>query len=64
MMHSSFKEKVRDMQEATHMKCEKCGSENVIEGKLSTGTAALYLISAWKTRRLSLTLSDPASMLC
>lgn len=33
------------------MKCEKCGSENVIEGKLSTGTAALYLISAWKTRR-------------
>ena len=46
------------------MKCEKCGPENVIEGKLSTETAALYLISAWKTRRLSLTLSDPASMLC
>ena len=64
MMRSVYKEKVRDIQEVTYMKCEKCGSENVIEGKLSTGTAVLYLISAWKTRRLSLTLSDPASMLC
>ena len=37
------------------MKCEKCGSENVIEGKLSTGTGGLVFTTKTAQKHLPFT---------
>ena len=37
------------------MKCEKCGSENVMEGKLSTGLGGLVFTTAKSQRKLPFT---------
>ena len=37
------------------MKCEKCGSENVVEGKLSTGTGGLVFTTEASQKKLPFT---------
>lgn len=37
------------------MKCEKCGSENVIKGKLSTGLGGLVFATEKEQKKLPLT---------
>ncbi|MBQ8150378.1 MAG: hypothetical protein IJ041_07650 [Clostridia bacterium] len=37
------------------MKCEKCGSENVVEGKLSTGLGGLVFTTAKAQKKLPFT---------
>lgn len=37
------------------MKCEKCGSENVVEGKLSTGTGGLVFTLEDEQKKLPFT---------
>ena len=37
------------------MKCEKCGSENVVEGKLSTGTGGLVFTTKKSQGKLPIT---------
>ena len=37
------------------MKCEKCGSENVVEGKLSTGTGGLVFTTQESQKKLPFT---------
>ncbi len=38
-----------------NMKCTKCGSENVIEGKLSTGTGGLVFATKKSQKKLPFT---------
>lgn len=37
------------------MKCEKCGSSNIIEGKLSTGTGGLVFTTETSQKKLPFT---------
>lgn len=37
------------------MKCEKCGSSNIIEGKLSTGTGGLVFTTEKSQKKLPFT---------
>ena len=44
--------------EDAEMKCVKCGSENVLEGKLSTGMGGLVFTTAKAQPRLPFTRND------
>jgi hypothetical protein len=46
------------------MKCEKCGSENVIEGKLSTGMGGLVFTTKEAQPKLTMTKSYSTLIAC
>ncbi len=46
------------------MKCEKCGSDNVIEGKLSTGRGGLVFTTKEAQPKLPLTKSYSTLIAC